>query len=163
RVSLPSYPLVRFTDVEVDRGENAFGDIVLRPAMTERVEVRSTPDIVETDTAVSQTRISSQFLQDLPILGRDYQDILVLAPGVTDVNKTGNPNIHGARDVDVLTLVDGVNTTDPFSGLYGQEMNAESIAEIEVITAGATAQYSRAQGGFINILTRSGGNDFQGT
>jgi len=162
-VSLPSYPLVRFTDVEVGRGENAFGDIVLRPAMTERVEVRSTPDIVETDTAVSQTRISSQFLQDLPILGRDYQDILVLAPGVTDVNKTGNPNIHGARDVDVLTLVDGVNTTDPFSGLYGQEMNAESIAEIEVITAGATAQYGRAQGGFINILTRSGGNDFQGT
>src|SRR5262245_38486058 len=34
RVSLPSYPLVRFTDVEVDKGENSFGDIVLRPAMT---------------------------------------------------------------------------------------------------------------------------------
>jgi len=52
-------------------------------------------------------------LTGLPVLGRDYQDILTLAPGVTDVNNTGNPNIHGARDTDVVTLVDGVNTTDP--------------------------------------------------
>src|SRR2546428_806534 len=98
----------------------------------------------------------------LPVLGRDYQDILSLAPGVTDVNGTGNPNIHGARDTGVLTLVDGVNTTDPLTGYYGQYLNIESIEEIEVITSGATAEYSRAQGGFANIITKSGGNEFEG-
>ncbi|HEV8375338.1 MAG TPA: carboxypeptidase regulatory-like domain-containing protein, partial [Candidatus Polarisedimenticolia bacterium] len=163
RVSLPSYPTVEFTDLEIEPEGIDLGDIVLRPAMTERVEVRSVPDVVQPESAVTRTQISSEFLDGLPILGRDYQDILVLAPGVTDVDRTGNPNIHGARDTDVLTLVDGVNTSDPFSGLYGQELNAESIQEIEVITAGATAQYSRAQGGFVNVLTRSGGNEFKGT
>src|SRR5262249_5625433 len=105
----------------------------------------------------------STFISELPILGREYQDILVLAPGVSDVNKTGNPNIHGARDTDVITLVDGVSTTDPFTGYYGQNLNIESIQELEVITSAATAQYSGAQGGFASIITKSGQNEFQGT
>jgi TonB-dependent receptor-like protein len=79
------------------------------------------------------------------------------------VNETGNPNIHGARDSSVVTLVDGVSTTDPFTGYYGQQLNIESIQEIQVITSGASAEYSRAQGGFANIVTKSGGNDFGGT
>ncbi|HEV8374706.1 MAG TPA: TonB-dependent receptor plug domain-containing protein, partial [Candidatus Polarisedimenticolia bacterium] len=130
---------------------------------TEHVRVKGTTSVVDTESAVTSTRFSSEFIADLPILGRDYQDILVLAPGVTDVNHTGNPNIHGARDVDEVTLVDGVSTTDPFTGLYGQNLNIESIQEIEVITSAATAQYSRAQGGFASILTKSGGNEFKGT
>jgi hypothetical protein len=59
--------------------------------------------------------------------------------------------------------VDGVSTTDPFTGHFGQNLNIESIQELEVITSAATAQYSRAQGGFANILTKSGGNEFKGT
>jgi hypothetical protein len=46
--------------------------------------------------------ISAEFINSLPILGRNYQDVLALAPGVTDVDGDGNPNIHGARDTDVV-------------------------------------------------------------
>jgi len=163
RASLASHQTVVFHDVEIFPGDSVLPGITLRPALTERVEVRGRADVVQTDSATTSTTISSEFLSGLPVLGRDYQDILTLAPGVTDVNNTGNPNIHGARDTDVVTLVDGVNTTDPFTGLYGQELNVESIEEIEVITAGATAEYSRASGGFVNIVTKSGGNEFKGT
>src|SRR5437867_5507683 len=163
RLSLPAYQTLEFSEVEVEAGETRLDDIVLNPALTERVTVRAAPDVVRTDSAVTRTEISGEFLEGLPILGRDYQDILTLAPGVTDVDHTGNPNIHGARDTDVLTLVDGINTTDPYSGHYGQELNSESIQDIEIITAGATAEYSRAQGGFVNILTKSGGNEFKGS
>src|SRR5206468_8301548 len=131
--------------------------------LTETVKVRGEADVVRTESATTSTTITSEFLAGLPVLGRDYQDILTLAPGVTDVNNTGNPNIHGARDTDVVTLVDGVNTTDPFTGYYGQRLNIESIQEIEVITSGATVEFGRAQGGFANIITKSGGNEFQGT
>src|SRR5262249_39231367 len=137
-------------------------DIVLRPAaeLQETVRVRGHPDVVQPDSVVTSTTFTSAFIAGLPILGRDYQEILTLAPGVTDVNHTGNPNIHGARDTDVVTLVDGVSTTDPLTGYYGQNLNIESIQEIEVITSGATAEFSRAQGGFTNIITKSGGNEF---
>jgi len=105
----------------------------------------------------------SEFIEGLPLLGRSYQDILTLAPGVTDVDGDGNPNVNGARDVDMQTRLDGANVTDPFSGTYGQNLNLESIGEIEMITTGASAEFGQAQGGFANVVTKSGSNEFEGS
>ncbi len=165
RASLPTFAPIEFSDVAVETSGATTLDIVLRPAseVQETVRVQGHASVVQPESVTTSTTFTSAFIADLPILGRDYQDILTLAPGVTDVNHTGNPNIHGARDTDVVTLVDGVSTTDPFTGYYGQNLNIESIAEIEVITSGATAEFSRAQGGFANIITKSGGNEFAGT
>jgi len=161
--SMPSYQKIDFRDLEIPSGRTIVQNVTLRPEYREIVRVEGKEEVVNTETTKIATTISSEFISGLPVLGRDYQDILTLAPGVTDVNGTGNPNIHGARDTDVVTLVDGVSTTDPFSGQFGQNLNVESIEEIEVITSGASAEYSRAQGGFVNIVTKSGGNEFKGT
>ncbi|HMC82942.1 MAG TPA: carboxypeptidase regulatory-like domain-containing protein [Candidatus Polarisedimenticolia bacterium] len=165
RVTLATFGPVEFSDIELVAGQTYTLDVVLNPAseMKEVLRVEGHADVVDTESVVTSTTFSSEFISGLPVLGRDYQDVLSLAPGVTDVNGTGNPNIHGARDTDVITLVDGVNTTDPFSGYFGQQLNIESIEQIEVITSGATAEFGRAQGGFANIITKSGGNDFQGS
>ena len=81
---------------------------------------------------------------------------------MTDVDGDGNPNVNGSRATNFQTRLDGANITDPFTGTFGQNLNIESIAEIEVITTGAAAEFSQAQGGFANIITKSGGNDFEG-
>ena len=164
-VSLPGFASIIFSDLSLESGRTLVQNVVLRPAvdLKETVRVEGKSQTIDTEKVTASTTFTSTFIAELPILGRDYQDILILAPGVTDVNGTGNPNIHGARDTDVVTLVDGVSTTDPFSGFYGQNLNIESIQELEVITSAATAQYSRAQGGFASIMTKSGGNDFRGT
>jgi outer membrane receptor protein involved in Fe transport len=161
-VMMPGHQQIKFT-LEVYAGKTVVQNVTLREAVTERVKVEGKADVVDTASTQISTHISAEFISGLPVLGTDYQDVLTLAPGVTDVNETGNPNIHGARDTDVVTLVDGVSTTDPFDGKFGQNLNTESIEEIEVITSGAGAQYSRAQGGFVNIVTKSGGNEFKGT
>jgi hypothetical protein len=163
--SYPGFAPVSLSDVVLPAGQIVTVRITLQRQTTyrERIEVRASPPVVQLETTTTQTRISSEFLDALPILGRNYQDILSLAPGVTDVNGTGNPNIHGARDTDVITLVDGVSTTDPLTGKFGAQLNIESIQEIEIKTSGATAEFGRAQGGFANIITKSGGNDFKGT
>src|SRR5881296_2151358 len=88
--------------------------------------------------------------------------MLKLAPGVTDTDGDGNPNVHGSRDTGLQIRIDGANITDPVSGTFGQNLNADIIEELEVIISGATAEFSRADGGFANIITKSGGNDFQG-
>ncbi|HEU5181984.1 MAG TPA: carboxypeptidase regulatory-like domain-containing protein, partial [Candidatus Polarisedimenticolia bacterium] len=162
RVNLPSYQKIEFT-LEVYSGKTVVQNVTLREEFKERVRVEGKEETVNTESTQISTTITSEFISGLPILGTDYQDVLTLAPGVTDVNDTGNPNIHGARDTDVVTLVDGVSTTDPFDGHFGQNLNTESIEEIEVITAGAGAQFGRAQGGFVNIVTKSGGNEFKGS
>ncbi|MCI0568104.1 MAG: carboxypeptidase regulatory-like domain-containing protein [Acidobacteria bacterium] len=164
-VSLSGHATVIFSELQLSSGSTLTQDVTLRlgSELSETVRVQGKSDILDTEKVTASTTFSSTFMAELPILGRDYQDVLTLAPGVTDVNHTGNPNIHGARDTNVGTLVDGVATTDPFTGHFGQNLNIESILELEVITSAASAQYGRAQGGFANIITKSGGNEFQGT
>src|SRR5689334_21748693 len=162
RAAGPGRTTVVIADVDVAAGRPTPLTITLptESALREQVKVRATPPVVNPEDTSTTTRFSSEFVDSLPILGRDYQDVLVLAPGVSDVDGDGNPNIHGARDTDVLTVVDGVTTTDPLTGKMGAQLNIESIQEIEVKTSGAGAEFGRAQGGTVNILTKSGGNDF---
>jgi len=152
-------------DIEVPANKMIVVPITLRPSkeLTETVKVTGQTDVVDTESTTTSTTISSEFIDALPILGRNYQDVLTLAPGVTDVDGDGNPNIHGARDTDVNTLVDGVSTVDPVTGQVGQQLNINTIQDVEVITSGASAEFDRAQGGFVRVSTKSGGNDFEGS
>jgi outer membrane receptor protein involved in Fe transport len=164
KAALHGYAAVVLSAIEILPGRATVLNVTLLPesSVRESVRVRAEGRPVDLDERGATTHLSSEFIDSLPILGRNYQDVLTLAPGVTDVDGDGNPNIHGARDTDVGTLVDGVNTTDPLTGKVGAQLNIESIQEIEVKTAGATAEFGRAQGGFANIITKSGGNDFEG-
>ncbi|HEU5181411.1 MAG TPA: TonB-dependent receptor [Candidatus Polarisedimenticolia bacterium] len=161
-VRMPGSQVLQFT-LEIPAGKTIRQNVTLLQAITEIVKVIDTTPAVEIDKPATVTKLSAEFIDNLPLLGTDYQDILTAAPGVQDSNGTGNPNINGGRDTDVMTLVDGASTTDPFDGHFGQNLNAESIGEIEIISAGAGAQFSRAQAGFISIVTKSGGNEFRGT
>src|SRR5258706_91040 len=165
RAVFPGFAPLDVSHVEIRPGQTTPLHLVLQPetSLRERIEVRASPQIVNLESTTTETRLSSEFIDSLPILGRNYQDVLALAPGVTDTDGDGNPNIHGARDTDVITLVDGVSTSDPLTGKIGAQLNIESIQEIEVKTSGATAEYSRAQGGFANIITQPAGNEFKGT
>ena len=164
RVSFPGMATVTLPDIDLPPSRLSAVQITLFPEsqLRERVRIVEKADVVNPDETTTQTTFSAEFIDALPILGRNYQDVLTLAPGVTDVDGDGNVNIHGARDTDVVTLVDGVSTVDPLTGKRGQELNLETIQEIEIKTSGATAEFGRAQGGFVNIITRSGGNEFQG-
>ncbi|TDI12487.1 MAG: TonB-dependent receptor [Acidobacteria bacterium] len=159
------YARVEVGPVDLDPGKTTTVNISLIPASetSETVVVVAKGDIVDLSSTKTSTVFNSEFIAGLPIMGRTYQSILTLAPGVTDVDGDGNPNINGARDTELQTLLDGANTTDPFSGTFGMNVNIESIAEIEVITTGFPAEYSGAQGGFANIVTKSGGNDITGS
>jgi outer membrane receptor protein involved in Fe transport len=156
---------VTVPDIEVTANRVTSIPVTLRPGkeLQEKVRVTAQSEVVNQDSTTVETKITSEFIDALPILGRNYQDVLTLAPGVSDVDGDGNPNIHGARDVDVATLVDGVSTVDPVTGQVGQQLNINSIQEIEVKTAGASAEFGRAQGGFVTLVTKSGGNDFEGS
>jgi outer membrane receptor protein involved in Fe transport len=165
RASFPGLVTVVYTGVVVASGRTVSLRIKMQSASTleEKIEVRARADMIDIQNTTTESRFSSEFVELLPIRGRNYQDVLKLAPGVSDIDGDGNPNVHGARDTDVNTLLDGVSTTDPLTGKIGAQLNIEAIQEIEVKTAGATAEFGGAQGAFVNIITKSGGNEFQGT
>src|SRR5207253_5343378 len=61
-----------------------------------------------------------------------------------------------------LFLIDGVNTTNVINGFQGKDINTEFVQEVEVKTGGYQAEYGRNTGGVINVVTKSGGNEFHG-
>ncbi|HXI01755.1 MAG TPA: TonB-dependent receptor, partial [Candidatus Saccharimonadales bacterium] len=136
--------------------------VVLRSAgaATETVTVR--PGVVASDSAASTTEIDAGSIETLPIVGRSYQSYTTLAPGVTDPDLDGNPNVEGSRETGMQYRLDGEDVTDPGSGTFGKNLNFDTIEQLQVITTGADAAYGRADGGFTNIVTRSGGNNLQG-
>jgi len=160
---LPGFAKIEVSPLRLAPGATTTQHISLVPsaAMTEAITVTGKGDIVDVASTKSATVFHSEFIDGLPILGRTYQDILTLAPGVTDTDADGNPNASGARETAFQTLVDGANATDPVTGTFGQNLNLESISEIEIITTGASAEFGQAQGGFANIITKSGGNEFE--
>jgi outer membrane receptor protein involved in Fe transport len=164
RVACPGFAPVEVGPIDLDAGKSVVQDVTLRSGAesTETIVVESKGSIVDTESTETSSSYSAEFIEGLPIIGHNYQDILTLAPGVTDTDGDGNPNVHGARDTGLQYRLDGGNITDPMTGGYGQNLNAEMIEEIEIITSGASAEYGRADGGFANIISKSGGNDFEG-
>ncbi|MEE9218333.1 MAG: TonB-dependent receptor [Acidobacteriota bacterium] len=135
---------------------------VLVVEIIERIEVIEKGSVVETERTATVTTVNREFLAGLPILGRNFSDVLVLAPGVTDTDGDGNPNVKGAREVDFQLRISGVQVNDPFGGGRALDFNIEAIEGIEILTGALSAEYS-SQGGVGAVTTRSGGNEFQGS
>ncbi|HXV74830.1 MAG TPA: TonB-dependent receptor [Candidatus Polarisedimenticolaceae bacterium] len=143
--------------IEVTRVETISG-----AETRERVVVTATSAVVDLSSAAMTTRFTDEFMRDLPVPGRFYQNVLTLAPGVQDAGGDGSPNVHGSRARSFRTVVDGIANVDLLTGQMMSQIQPNSIEEMEVIAAGAGVEFGRAQGGFTRILQTQGGNQFEG-
>ncbi len=128
------------------------------PEVGETVVVEDRRPVVDTETTAQSITLSNEFLQNLPT-GRSFQDVVQFLPGVTGGS---NPNINGGSSQSNKYYLDGTNTTDPVTGTFSMNFNFDAIEDLEVITAGYDARYNQGLGGTINIVTKSGGNTFEG-
>jgi outer membrane receptor protein involved in Fe transport len=161
-VSMPGFGTQRHADVRVRSNQTTKLAIQLAPEMKEHVQVVARSDIVDLAKPGGSTTFDDQFIDNLPVLGRFYQNVLSLAPGVNDADEDGNPNVHGARARNFQAQVSGVSNVDPLTGKWLSYINHDTIEEIELITYGAGAEFGRAQGGYARILQKQGSNEFEG-
>lgn len=115
---------------------------------------------VDVGNTQQQTAVTSEFVRNTPVRGRTYDAVLTLAPGAA-TDAVGF-SFNGATGPENNFLIDGVNTTDPAFGLLGTQLTLEFIGETEIITGGYNAEYGRATGGVVNVITKSGSNNFHG-
>jgi hypothetical protein len=127
-------------------------------ALTDTVMVVGETPIVDPTTVTATTRLSRDEFEKLPV-GRSYQSLIGAAAGVVG---TGNVNSAGALSANNLFVIDAVDTTDPTTGTFGTNLNFEAIQEISVLTNAVGAEYGRAQGAIVNVITKSGTNRFEG-
>ena len=142
-----------------------------------RVEVsaQGNAPIIETaKTQIAETILPAD-VESLPLNGRNYLDLALLIPGVSRTN-TGSVqrfaetsavpgtgiSVAGQRNLNNNFVVDGSSANDDAAELAGTFYSQEVIREFQVVTSGAIAEFGRASGGVINIVTQSGANNWRG-
>ncbi|MCU1278025.1 MAG: hypothetical protein JWM53_1571, partial [bacterium] len=123
---------------------------------------------VDVGNTQTQTSVTSELVRNTPVQGRTYDAIMNLAPGAAagtgeaGIGKGASVSFNGATGPENNFLIDGVNSTNPAFGLVGTQLTLEFIGETELITGGYNAEYGRATGGVVNVITKSGSNQFHG-
>jgi hypothetical protein len=136
----------------------------------ERVTVSSIPTI-DTVKTESSTTLNETSVSNLPVLGRKFEDLLTLTPGVSIVQGPDGDEISfaGQRGIFNNISLDGGDYNNGFFGEQagGQraaiDITLEAVQEFQVVATGASAEFGRTAGGVINVITKSGTNDFHGS
>ncbi|MFN8012213.1 MAG: TonB-dependent receptor [Holophagaceae bacterium] len=134
-------------------------DLALAPVSTATVEVVGAVATVDLKAATTGLNFTNDTFQKLPV-SRDFANIALLAPGVTE-DREGF-KVYGGTGAENNYVVDGVNTTNVEFGTQGKRVPMEFVQEFQVKTGGYEAEYGKALGGIINVITKSGGNEFTG-
>jgi hypothetical protein len=164
QVSAGAHPRV---DAKLDVGQTA-----------ETVEV--TADSIaslQSDTSSLESSVAAQAVQDLPLNGRNFVNLVQVQPGVN----AGNPNsissggkpddrrqsssvsANGQSDFLNNNLIDGLDNNEREQGLIGVRPSIDAISEVHVLTNDYPAEVGRSSGAVINVITRSGTNQYHGT
>ncbi len=134
---------------------------------------------VQSSTAELGAVINTKSVNDLPLNGRNFTQMLTLTPGVSRVtvaqNGTGGagsakptgaftfPAVDGQRNRSNMFNLDGINDLGSYSGTYNYEPIVDDIQEFKVQTHSDQAEFGQVAGGVVNIVTKSGTNTFHGT
>ena len=167
-------------NINLEVGQKARIDLALEiGAVSESVVVATAPALLTTQEATTGGVIEKRMVSDLPLSGRNWDDLISLVPGVqadryteegggTANGRTGGANVHGVRSLQNNYVLDGVDNNSISENV--QELttqvarpSVDSIQEFKVSTNPYSAENGRSPGALISVTTKGGGNEFHGT
>ncbi|WP_353069685.1 carboxypeptidase regulatory-like domain-containing protein [Tunturibacter empetritectus] len=166
-------------DLSVEAGDRARNDVHLLTGSTDTVvEVTASTPLLQADSATVSSTVTAKAVQDLPLNGRNFVQLVQLVPGANEgpgngLSSGGRPDdrrtnaagisVNGQDDTLNNWVVDGIDDNERIIGSIGVKPNVEGIQEITVQTNSYAPEAGRTAGGVINIVTRSGTNAFHGS
>jgi len=166
--TLTGFSQKKNANVPVALGKETTLDATLSPAaMTESITVGSFAPPIDTTSNTLGTSLNAMQIETLPT-ARNYSSVAQITPGIStdavqsDDKQTPTITVYGSSGAENAFYVDGVNTTNSEYGFQGKELNFEFIEAVEIKTGGYEAEYGRATGGIINVVTKSGSNTLHG-
>jgi hypothetical protein len=187
------FPYLQVGPYEVVVRLDGFRDATQRLVLTlaAAFELRVTLEVASLDTSVTvvadatpleaarsqiAVTLSQTEVNDLPLNGRSFLEIAVLAPGVAPANIASTQlfpetsavpgislSVNSQRNLSNNFIVDGLSANDDAAGLSGMTYGIDAIQELQVVTSGGQAELGRALGGYVNVVTKSGTNTLRGT
>jgi outer membrane receptor protein involved in Fe transport len=173
-VTATGFKATKVSGIALSVGAVATVDIKMEVGQTqESITVTSESSVVETTRSETATGVDSRSVSELPVNGRNFLDFVTLTPGVVrDPTRGGDLSFGGQRGTANSLQVDGSDSNNVFfgqttgrsgTGRNPYSFSQDAVQEFQVSTNGYAAETGRAGGGVINVITKSGTNDFHGT
>ena len=171
------FSVAEIEDIELPVAGQVSQDVKLQVSgVTENVSVSAAPPLVQTDTSALSEVVNNRQVDLLPINGRDFRRLTVLLPGAAPRSQRGSLGsftVNGQREKANIFLIDGVDNNDSFrnqpsfnqggvTGAPATLLPMDAVNEFSLQTQGA-AEYGRNSGAIVNIVTKSGTNNFHGS
>ena len=118
--------------------------------------------VVDVTRAATGESISDDYIESVPMSARSYQGIADMTRGVSNNSgSSGNPSVAGGAYFNNTYLVDGIDTTDPVTHTFGTNFNFDAMSDVSITTGAGGPEHSDTPGGVINMVTKSGSNQFE--
>ncbi len=140
------------------------------------VSVNEIAPVLELNRSEVAETILPEEIQNLSLLGRNFLDLALLVPGVSPTNTASTQlfaetsavpgqgiSISSQRNFSNSFIVDGLSSNDDAAGLTGTFYGLDVVREFQVVTSGGQAEFGRALGGYVSMVTKSGTNDLHGS
>jgi hypothetical protein len=164
---MASFKTFHVSDIQLTVGQALTVNVELEPgAVTEEVQVRGDqiPD-VDLETSQVSNLVDARSIQDLPLITRNPYELVLLSPGTSQTNALGGISVNGSRERNNNFLLDGVDNNDtsvPGGLVSVLSADPDSTQEFRVITNNFNPEYGRNTGAIIDVITKSGTNQFHG-
>ena len=172
-VEKQGFATTRLEAVTVQVGQKVPLDLQLGAAgATESINVTSDAPIVETTRTQVSSTVNDRAVANLPTNGRNFIDFVLLTPGVTRDVRTGDISFGGQRGTLNSVQIDGADNNNTFfgqslgrtgSGRAPYQFSQDAVQEFQVNSNGYSAEFGHAAGAVINVVTKSGTNDYHGS
>ncbi len=178
RVEAAGFKTFTVNELTLVAGDRTRVDAKMEVGQTsETVNITAEASVLQTDTSTVGTAITGKLVQELPLNGRNYIQLALLAPGVSpgpanglatgtrpdDRRLNSSYSANGQDPVVNNNMIDGMDNNERVIGTIGVRPSIDAIQEFIVQTNLYSAEISRTSGGVVNILTKSGTNDFHGS
>jgi hypothetical protein len=171
KATAPGFSTAEAKDVELLVGRTATQNFSLTPGgVSETVEVTGTAPLVDQTKTDVSTNITPEQITELPLIGRDIADLAYLSPGVKAAdsydptkNRYAILSVNGEGGRNVNTTINGVDNKDNTVGGPVMQLPAEAVQEFQISTQRFSAVNGRSSGAAINVITKSGTNNYHGS
>lgn len=169
---LSGFQPFKYPRIAVNVGTQSTVNFKLKQGVAESVTVTAAAPLVDTSRSAVTSVVGERAIQNLPTNGRSFIDFALTTPGVVRDVRAGDISFAGQRGTLNSLVIDGANNDNTFfgqslgrtgSGRAPYQFSQDAVKEFQVNTNSYSAEYGRAGGAVINVVTKSGTNEFHGT
>ncbi len=169
---LAGFQAMKLDSVVVNIATDVSRNLKMKAGVSETMTVMAAAPVIETTRSEVSSVVNQTAVENLPTNGRNFIDFVLTTPGVVRDVRLGDISFAGQRGTENSLVVDGANDDNTFfgqtigrtgSGRAPYQFSQDAVKEFQVNANAYSAEYGRAGGAVINVVTKSGTNDFRGS